>query len=159
MGGHWVLLSTVRLAVSRLGAGNAHVVVLIVVSRAGQIHMHRTHRTVVRSPAADFCARFMCFACVRAEGMPTSCFLVPLGTALETRTGGNGTAVVCLLLDCCNTGTQLVFSGLETVFVGCVMCDLMPDACSVSKPSSHAFLLMSAWVLRGSLLACRWCLV
>jgi len=38
------------------------------------------------------------------------------------RTGGGDTAVVCLLLDCCNTGTPFVLSGLETVFVGCVTC-------------------------------------
>ena len=59
---------------------------------------------------------------VRAEGVPTSNLLGPLGTALEMRTGGSDTAVVCLLLDCCNTGTPFVLSGLETVFVGCVTC-------------------------------------
>ncbi len=83
----------------------------------------------------------------RAGGVPASSILVPLGTALKAHTGGIGTAVVCLLLDCCNTSdscstgdrdslgdssnadSQLVLSGLEAVFVGCVACVMMPIDC------------------------------
>jgi hypothetical protein len=149
--GGWLLGATANQAFGCVAAGRwerTRCRAQFVVRRAGHMHMHRTHRTVVRSPAADLCACFLCFH-VRAEGMPTSCFLVPLGMALETRTGGGGTAVVCLLLDCCNSGRQLVFSDLETVFVGCVMCDLMPDACSTSKPSSHDYSLASALIPPG----------